>query len=52
MNVLGTGNQDGDGDGNGNVKKQLGLISKITILHVHHAFLYIYLSSLHEYDVK
>ena len=29
-----------------------GLISKTTILHVHHAFLYISLPSLHDYDVK
>ena len=27
-----------DGDGNGNVTKAVGLISKTTILHVHHAF--------------
>ena len=36
-----------DGDGNGNVKKAIGLMSKTTILHVHHAFLYISLPSLH-----
>ena len=41
-----------DGDGNGNATKTIGLISKTTILHVHHAFLYISLSSLHDYDVK
>ena len=29
-----------------------GSISKTTILHVHHAFLYISLSSLQDYDVK
>ena len=28
-----------DGDGNGNTTKAIGLISKTTILHVHHAFL-------------
>ena len=39
-------------DGNGNATKEIGLISKTTILHVHHAFLYISLSSLHDYDVK
>ena len=38
------------GDGNENVKKQL--VSKTTTLHVHHAFLYISLPSLHDYDVK
>ena len=43
---------DGDGDGNENVKKAIGLITKKTILHVHHAFLYISLPSLHDYDVK
>ena len=31
-----------DGDGNGNVKKTIGLMSKTTTLHVHHAFLYIF----------
>ena len=43
---------DGDGDGNGNATKAIGLISKTTILHVHHDFLYISLPSLHDYDVK
>ena len=33
-------------------KKQLGLLRKITTLHVHHALLYISLPSLHDYDVK
>ena len=41
-----------DGDGNGNAAKTIGLISKTTILRVHHAFLYISLPSLHNYDVK
>ena len=41
-----------DGDGNGNATKARVLISKTTILHVHHAFLYIFLPSLHHYDVK
>ena len=41
-----------DGDGNRNVKKAIGLMSKTTTLHVHHAFLYISLPSLHNYDVK
>ena len=27
-------------------------LAKTTTLHVHHAFLYIYLPSLHDYDVK
>ena len=27
-------------------------MGKITTLHVHHAFLYLTLSSLHDYDVK
>ena len=30
----------------------MGLVTKTTILHVHHAFLYISLPSLHDYDVK
>ena len=33
-------------------QKCVGLISKTTTLHVHHAFLYICLPSLHDYDVK
>ena len=33
-------------------KKAIGLISKTTALHVHHAFLYISLPSLHDYNVK
>ena len=41
-----------DGDGNNNGKKAIGLISKTTTLHVHHAFLYISLPSLHDYEVK
>ena len=41
-----------DGDGNGNSTKAIGLITKTTILLVHHAFLYISLPSLHDYDVK
>ena len=41
-----------DGDGNENGTKAIGFISKTTILHAHHAFLYISLPSLHDYDVK
>ena len=42
-----------DGDGNENGKKAIGLNSgKTTTLHVHHAFLYISLPSLHDYNVK
>ena len=44
--------RSGDGDGNGKAAKTKGLISKTTILHVYHAFLYISLPSLHDYDVK
>ena len=40
------------GDGNQNVKKQLVKISKTTTQHVHHAFLYISLPSLHDYGVN
>ena len=32
---------DGDGDGSETVKTAIGLLSKTTGLHVHHAFLYI-----------
>ena len=49
--LLGTLRSD-NGDGNGNSTKAIGLITKRTILHVHHAFLYISLPSLHDYDVK
>ena len=48
---LGTLRSD-DGDGNRNSSKAIGLITKTTILHVHHAFLYISLPSLRDYDVK
>ena len=41
-----------DVDGNENVKTAIGLLSKTTSLHVHHAFLYISLPLLHDYDVK
>ena len=34
------------------VKKAIGLIIKTTALHVHHAFWYISLPSLQDYDVK
>ena len=51
--TLGTLRSDhGDGDGNENATEAIGLVTKTTILHVHHAFLYISLPSLHEYDVK
>ena len=32
--------------------KKIGLISKKTFSHVHHAFLYITFLFLHDYDVK
>ena len=42
-----------DADGNEIVKRTIGLISKTTTLHVHHAFLYIFLCPfLHDYDVN
>ena len=44
--------QNYEGNGNGNVKKAIGLMCITTTLHVHHAFLYISLPSLHDYDVK
>ena len=41
------------GDGNDNSKTAIGLLSKTTSLHVHHAFfLSISLPLLHDYDVK
>ena len=36
----------------GKVKKAICLMSETTTLHVHHAFLYISLQSLHNYAVK
>ena len=41
-----------DGDGNENGKKAIGLISKTTTLHLHHAFLYISLPLLPDCNVK
>ena len=38
------------GDGSENLTKQLVKISKTTTLHVHQAFLYISLPSLHDYE--
>ena len=49
--MLGSFSND-DGDGKEDVKKAIGLLRKTTTLHVHHAFLYISLPSLHDYDVK
>ena len=51
LRLVGTLRSD-DGDGNEDVKRAIGLITKITIFHVHHAFLYISLPSLNDYDVK
>ena len=51
MLIIGT-LQNYDSDDNGNDKKAIGLMSKTTTLHVHHAFLYISLQSLHNYDMK
>ena len=51
LDSLGSLSNDDD-DVNENGKNAIGLISKTTTLHVHHAFLYISLPSLHEYDVK
>ena len=47
IRTLRSSDGDGDGDGNENVK-----ITKTTILHVHHPFLYVSFPSLHDYDVK
>ena len=50
-NPIGSFSND-DSDGNENVKTEIGLLSKTTSLHVHHAFLYISLPLLYDYDVK
>ena len=42
---------DGAG-GNGHVQKAIGLMSKTATLHMRHAFVYIPLPPLHNYDVK
>ena len=41
-----------DGDGNENMKNAVGLLSKTTSVHMHHAFLYISLLLLHDYNLK
>ena len=41
-----------DGDATRTSKEAIRLLRKTTTLHVHHAFLYISLPSLHDYDVK
>ena len=51
VSILGT-LRSNDPDGNKNVKKTVGLISKTTISHLHHTFLYISFPFLHDYDVK
>ena len=48
-NLIGSFSND---DGNQDVKKAIGLLRKTTSLNVHHAFLYISLPTLHDYDVK
>ena len=45
-------NDDSDGNGSENVKATIGLLSKTTSLHLHHAFSYISLLLLLEYYVK
>ena len=44
--------EEAGSDGNENGKNATGLISKATTLRVHHTFLYLSLTSLHDYDVK
>ena len=51
IDTLGT-LQNYNGDGNGNITKGIGLMSKTTTLHVHHALLRISLPSMHNYDIK
>ena len=50
-NTTGSFSND-DGEGNEHVKKETCLLRKTTNLQVHHAFLYIFSLSLHDYDVK
>ena len=49
--IIGTLRSD-NRDGNGNVNKAIGLMTKTTSLHVHHASLYVSLPSLHDYGMK
>ena len=41
-----------DPDGNENIEKTIGLISKTTTSHVHHAFCIFLCPFVHDYDVK
>ena len=41
-----------DGRRQRQIGKAIALLRKTTTLHLHHAFLYISLLSLHDYDVK
>ena len=50
--LVGRFSNDDDDDGNENVKKPIGLLSRTSRLQVHHAFWYISLPLLHDYDVK
>ena len=51
VTVKSLSNDNGDVNKNGK-KNAVGLISKTTTSHVQHAFLYISLPSLHDYNVK
>ena len=51
MTIIGT-LRNCDGDGKENVNKAIGLMRKTTTLHVHHAFLYISLLSLLNYELR
>ena len=44
--------RNGNGDISESGKNAIGLISKTIILHMHQAFLYISLPSMHEYDME
>ena len=52
QSALGGSFSTDDGDGNENVKTAIDLLGKTRSSHVHHAFLYISLPLLHDYDVK
>ena len=52
MLILGERLSNDDGGGEEKDKKAIALDWQNKTLHVHHAFLYISLPSLHNYDVK
>ena len=51
VSLVGSLRKDNE-EGNENGKKAIGLDKQTTTLHVHHAFLYISLPSLHDFNAK